>query len=123
MEVLDSEETLERARQRSHDGPVILYKHSSTCGVSLFARREVRTLQSAAGVPVFQLVVQRSRAISNQIAERFGIRHESPQVVVLHRDRPIFTASHGRIRASTMQTAIEEALNGSHSPDPSTDTT
>lgn len=110
MHELDTEDELEEARRRSFDAPVVFYKHSTTCGVSIFARRELNGFRHGSAVPVYMVVVQRSRAISKAIEKVYGVRHESPQVVVVHRDEPIYHASHGRIRMSSIQEAIDEAV-------------
>lgn len=106
MNRLDSVEDLEVARQRSHAEPIVLYKHSSTCGASTMARMEVARFHKAENIPVYEVVVQRARHISNEIERRYGVRHESPQVIVLYRDAPRFDTSHGRVRADTLRDAV-----------------
>lgn len=109
MNRIESFENLEEAQRRSHAEPVVLYKHSATCGVSTMARREVEPLQEADNIPVYEVVVQQARHLSDEIEQRYGIRHESPQVIVLHKDRPVFDTSHGRIRTQTLRDAVAEA--------------
>ena len=72
---------LEAALAASHVAPVILFKHSETCGVSLMARDGLADEPLPA--PVHEVVVQRQRPVSNAMAERLGVRHESPQVFVV----------------------------------------
>lgn len=110
---LNTPEALETARTHSQSEPVILYKHSATCGISTLARREVATLASAEKVPVYEIVVQTARSISDGVEQTYGIRHESPQVIVLYRDRPVFHASHGRIRALDLGNALADAVKTS----------
>ncbi len=111
MTKLDSFEALEDARRRSHAEPVVLYKHSNTCGVSTMARREITSFHDAERVPVYEVVVQTARHISDEIEQRYGIRHESPQVIVLHRDRPVYDTSHGRIRREELRDVINSLQN------------
>ena len=49
----------------------------------------------------------RHAPLSNKIATTFGIRHQSPQVIILHHRQPIFDASHGRVTAKAVRNAIE----------------
>lgn len=103
---LDTLDALEDAIARSEREPVVLFKHSSLCGLSARARRKLNDL--AGGTPpVYEVVVQRRRELSNDIEQRFGIRHETPQVIVLHRRRPVFDASHHRVSAETVRQAVD----------------
>ena len=103
---IESFDGLEEARRRSQVEPVVLYKHSSTCGVSTMARREVARLAQEDNIPVYEVVVQQARSISNDIEQRYGIRHESPQVIVLYQDQPKYDTSHGRIRTAAVRDAV-----------------
>ncbi|GIV61177.1 MAG: hypothetical protein KatS3mg044_0043 [Rhodothermaceae bacterium] len=99
---LEREEELEAVLDRSHTEPVVLFKHSLTCGISSMARREVLKLAQEHDVPVYEVVVQRARPLSNRIAERFAIRHESPQVLVFRDGQPVFHTSHGAIQTERL---------------------
>lgn len=97
----------------SADRPVWLFKHSLTCGVSARAWRELESF--AAGRPesaglFVKVEVQRSRELSNAIAERTGVRHQSPQVLLLRGGRVLWHESHWRITASALAEA--EAVAG-----------
>src|SRR5579875_2080361 len=62
----------------------IFFKHSPTCPVSLIAHREVMRFQRAQpDVPIYLVSVRQRRDLARHIAERTGIRHESPQILVL----------------------------------------
>lgn len=100
---------LDRARKESHDAPVVLYKHSAVCGMSTLARREVKAFVEQSNVPVYEVVVQSERDVSNEIESIYGIRHESPQAIVLYRDEPAAHASHGRIRTEWLAEATDTA--------------
>lgn len=81
----------------------ILFKHSHTCPVSLFAHREViRFCAVQPEAPVYLVSVRRRRELSTHIAERTGVRHESPQVVVLRRGSVVGAASHEEITAELL---------------------
>ena len=106
---IDSEDGLEQASAHSMEEPVVLFKHSAYCGTSRRARREIETLTEASDPPVYEVVVQEARAVSNKIAETLGIKHQSPQVIILHQGRPIFETSHGRVTATAVRQAVEDA--------------
>ena len=98
--------TFQSALARSQEEPVILYKHSSTCPLSAAARSEMVHFVQDEDVPVYEVVVQEARPASNRIAEELGIRHETPQVIILERGRPLFDASHRDITAQTVRQAL-----------------
>jgi bacillithiol system protein YtxJ len=58
------------------------------------------------------LVVQDARALSNEIAARFSIRHESPQVILFVEGKPTGVLNHGDVTVDQM-TAL---LSGGKTP-------
>lgn len=97
---------LEAAIAQSHQNPVLLFKHSATCSISIRADREMHKLTEEGDPMIFQVVVQRSRNLSNWIAEHFGIRHESPQIILLHEGIPTYHSSHFEVTAAHVRQAI-----------------
>lgn len=67
---------------RSRDKEILLFKHSNACPISAQARTE---LESFAGnesrAEVYMLTVQERRDLSAEIAEKLGVRHETPQLL------------------------------------------
>jgi bacillithiol system protein YtxJ len=85
----------------------IIFKHSHTCPISLFAHREVaRFRESRPDTPVYLISVKRQRDISRHVAEYTGVQHESPQVVVISRGDVLATASHDEITAEWIASAV-----------------
>ena len=93
---------------RSDEAPVLLFKHSTTCPISAHAYREMSRLDATATPPVALVIVQTARPVSNEIAQRTGVRHESPQTILLRRGRPVWTASHYDITAAEVERAVRE---------------
>src|SRR6185503_6344098 len=87
---------LEAAIAESSDRPVLLFKHSRSCGVSCEALDELRAhVDGAACGAVYKVItVQSHRDVSNEAATRLGARHETPQVILLRNGRPVWSASH-----------------------------
>jgi bacillithiol system protein YtxJ len=86
----------------------IIFKHSPTCPISVYAHREVsRFCDSRPDAPVYLISVRRQRDIARHIAEHTGVRHESPQIVVLRRGDVLAAASHDEITAEWIASAIE----------------
>ena len=99
--VSDSTE-LENLFNLSHERPVLLFKHSLTCPISGAAYQEMSGFEG----DVSLIVVQRSRDVSREVEQLTGIRHESPQAIILRNGQAVWNASHWRIT----RRAVEEAL-------------
>lgn len=87
---INSSEKLSELFEKSNETPVVLFKHSITCPISANVFDEVSEIDSEINL----VVVQRARSISNEIAERTHIRHESPQAIILKNGEAIYHASH-----------------------------
>jgi thioredoxin 1 len=97
-----SVELLDRLFTESHERPVVIFKHSTTCGISSGVRRRVEQISASINL----VVVQTHRDISNAIAARTGIRHESPQAIVLLNGEPVYHASHYDIDAGQIEARL-----------------
>jgi len=77
---------------------VVLFKHSSACPVSWAAHSQVNRFRlKHPDIPVHILHVIRERPTSMKIAEITGVRHESPQIIILRNGVVAASASHGHI--------------------------
>lgn len=95
---------LEEILQISCKRPVVLFKHSNTCSISADVFAEISSVDST----VWLVVVQDARNISNEIAEKTGIRHESPQVIVIKDGKPIYHASHYDITSQDVENILSK---------------
>jgi bacillithiol system protein YtxJ len=99
---------LEALWNASASEPIILFKHSQTCGVSLMARELLH--EAALPAPVHEIVVQRSRALSDAVAATLGVRHESPQVLVVAGGRAVWHSSHSGVTPDRVRRALADAV-------------
>jgi bacillithiol system protein YtxJ len=104
---------LHRLLAESESRPVLLFKHSHTCGVSMEALDELlahlneASPKAVAEPPQYAMVtVQTHRAVSNAIAQKLGIRHETPQALLVKGGRVVWSASHFRVTAAAMENAL-----------------
>ncbi len=89
--------------------PVLLFKHSVTCGTSAQAFDELSLYLDSTdriGATVAMVTVQTHREVSTAIAERLRVRHETPQALLLHHGRVVWHASHFRVTADAMTAAM-----------------
>jgi bacillithiol system protein YtxJ len=108
LTTLSDLQELEAAIAESRERPVLFFKHSRTCGVSCEALDELRTHleRSNAGTAYKLITVQSHRRVSEEAAARFGIRHETPQAILIRDGRPVWAASHFRITATNLDTVV-----------------
>ena len=100
--------SLDEAIAESLERPVLLFKHSRTCGISCEALDELHAHVAVGGTEAAYKVitVQSHRRVSDEASTRFGIRHETPQAILLRDGRPVWSASHFRITAQELARVI-----------------
>ncbi|MEQ1898735.1 MAG: bacillithiol system redox-active protein YtxJ [Vicinamibacterales bacterium] len=112
--------TLEPVRDVAHlnaliagsaERPLLLYKHSRSCGTSHEALDELQAhLAEAPRDATYAIVtVQGQRDLSDAIAKRFQLRHETPQALLVRDGQLVWSASHFRVTADAVARAIDEA--------------
>jgi bacillithiol system protein YtxJ len=107
---LDTLDKLQAAIEESRIRPVLLFKHSTSCGISVGVFREVSLVDSDINL----VVVQTDRRISNEIERRIGIRHESPQAIVLKDGEAVYHASHYDITADDINKHLNDRANSNY---------
>lgn len=97
--VLTELEQLDELVETSKNIPVLIFKHSTRCGISNMVLRgfEAGYTFSEGKIKPYFLDLLRHRDISNEIASRFGVWHESPQLLVIKHGKVVYHASHSQI--------------------------
>ena len=87
---------------------VVIFKHSTRCSVSSVAlsRLERTWNQPPDKIPTYFLDLIQFRNLSDKIAEKYAVRHESPQILVIKNGKCIYNASHANISSPDIQSAI-----------------
>ena len=87
----------------------VLYKHSTRCGVSSGSLIEMRQFADLhPEVPVYLIDVIADRDIARRSAETTGVRHESPQVILLVAGDAVWDTSHFSVSCSKLERALDE---------------
>lgn len=91
--------------EESKQIPVLIFKHSTRCGISRMAlNRFEKNFDIEPGkINVYFLDLLAHRDISNEIAQRFRVFHESPQILLIKDGKAVFHASHSQIDATDLQ--------------------
>ena len=59
-------------------------------------------------IDTYYLAVQEARPLSNYIAEKYQVRHESPQALLFADNNIVWHASHRKINIASLQKAVKE---------------
>jgi bacillithiol system protein YtxJ len=96
---LSDEDQLVFLNDLSFKKSMVILKHSTRCSISCMAkdRLERKWIFDPEKVPSYYLDVLQSRNISNLVAEKYGVNHASPQVLIIHNGKCIYSASHSEI--------------------------
>ena len=100
---INDKETLDKLLTDSQSKPVVIFKHSNACGISSAAYREMEKIEEQVNL----LEVQSARDVSRELADVTGIRHETPQVIVLKDGKAVWNASHFDVKAGAVLKALE----------------
>lgn len=107
---LTQPEQLRDIVQESHEHPVLIFKHSTTCSISAAAKAKVERQWPEASLPadtpIYYLDLLRYRPLSGQIASEFGVEHQSPQLLLIQDGQVRYHASHMGIRLSEAGEAV-----------------
>lgn len=108
--VLDQLGQLEQLHEASHRKPIVIFKHSTRCGISAHAKFRLESEWSfrPEDLDFYYLDLIAHRHVSNQVAETFKVTHQSPQVIVLKGGSAIFDTSHHQISIGALKKALEE---------------
>ncbi|MCQ6274418.1 bacillithiol system redox-active protein YtxJ [Bacillus sp. V3B] len=88
---------------------VFVLKHSTTCPISQAAYGEYEKFTRENNeIPAYVLIVQDARPLSNHIAEKYQIKHESPQAILFSENNVIWNASHWKITNKLLAETVEE---------------
>lgn len=105
---LETEDQLDEIKQAS--GHTIIFKHNTTCPISKRVRSDFE--MQADTIPdvksVYFLDIHAQRNLSNAIAERFNVEHQSPQILLIKDGACKYNESRYEITAKGTAEAIEQ---------------
>lgn len=107
---LSDETQIDQIISDSNKRPQIIFKHSTRCSTSALAYRRLRIIDSdlQESADIHYLDVIGSRPISHAVAERFGIPHESPQLLIIKDGQVVWHESHFAIQSDVVLDAVKE---------------
>lgn len=102
---LKSDHELATLIASSSEAPVVVFLHDESCPISSMAYDEMLDV----GGDVAIVDVTKDHEVKKAVAQRSGIPHASPQVIVFRNGEPAWNASHGKISADAVTGAVQIA--------------
>lgn len=92
----------------SHQRPVFIFKHSTSCGISRMVLRSFESHYNIASdrADLYYLDLLSYRNISNEVAAKFQVLHQSPQLLVIKNGNAVYHTSHHSIHAQDLEPFI-----------------
>ncbi|WP_027126723.1 bacillithiol system redox-active protein YtxJ [Gelidibacter mesophilus] len=102
---LNQVEQLENIAEKSKSKTQYIFKHSTRCGVSrmVISQFKKNYKLSEAEADLYYLDLLNYRAISAEIAEKFQVMHESPQLLVIKNGVVVAHDSHSGINTLDLE--------------------
>jgi bacillithiol system protein YtxJ len=103
---LTATEQLEIIQAESREKVIVVFKHSTRCGISKMVLKSFERnfdLQQDKGIKMYFLDLLANRDISNLLAEKFEVRHESPQLIIIKNEKVVHHASHQSIEVDSLR--------------------
>ena len=94
---------IEKIKESSFTKPQIIFKHSTRCPISSMALNRFESSYKPVEADLNFLDLISYRSVSNEIADVFGIQHESPQVLLIHQGKSIYNTSHNGIQFEALE--------------------
>lgn len=91
---------LDEIDQKSKNNPVVIFKHSTRCGISrsVLRRFEGDFNEENPAMEFYFLDILANRDLSDAIAARYKVVHESPQMLVIQSGKVVYNVSHHDIQ-------------------------
>jgi bacillithiol system protein YtxJ len=105
---LETIEDFDKALEASESKPLFILKHSTACGTSAHMWTLFQDLaDEMPDVEFRRILVREHKPVSDEIASRLGIQHESPQMILIYKGKVVWHASHWSISRGGMINALD----------------
>ncbi len=107
-EPLTSVDQLDVIQKDSYHHTILIFKHSTYCSISAIAKMRLEEAWDFANSDMepYLLDLLTYRTVSNEIAERYAVHHESPQILLIRNGECFHDASHFDITLSEIREVI-----------------
>lgn len=95
---------LDEIVENSNNKTIGIFKHSTRCSISRFALKRFENEYNLEDkVDLYFLDLLNYRDVSNEIANRFELIHQSPQLILIKNGVAVYDASHSDIQADDVK--------------------
>lgn len=95
---------LDEIATASSEKPVVIFKHSTRCSISRMALKQFENeFDLHQQVKPYFLDLIQYREVSNEIANRFDVIHQSPQILLIKEGKSVYDVSHDGIDAEILK--------------------
>lgn len=95
---------------RSDNRRQLIFKHSNACPISTMAFNQMQSYLNnspSEEVDYSLIVVQVARNVSNEVASRLNVKHESPQALIVDKGKVTWHKSHYDITKASITDAVK----------------
>lgn len=102
--LIENTQDLDAIKERSKEVPCLIFKHSTRCSISAMAKNRLEDGWDFSGEKLepYYLDLINYRDLSKEVAEKFDVHHESPQVLLIKNGECTYDASHLDITVSEL---------------------
>jgi bacillithiol system protein YtxJ len=108
FKTMTTSEDLTAALEASQDKPIVIFKHSTSCPFSARAQEQVANAKH--DLEVYGLVVQYAKDLSQEVAEKLGVEHASPQAIVVYKGEAKDKYWRSEIQEETLKERVGELV-------------
>ena len=97
--IINDLSSYEAACQKSYEEPILIFKHSTRCSISIMALNRIESSKECDRIinNCYYLDLLKHRDLSNLIADNFNVIHASPQILVIKNGKCLYNTSHSNI--------------------------
>ena len=106
--ILNDTAQIEEIKKQSFNKPVVIFKHSISCGISGLAKHNLEKDWNfdTTSLDFYYLDLLSHRPVSNLVAEAFDVVHQSPQILVIKDGKSVFDTSHHLVNVESIEKAL-----------------
>lgn len=105
--LLTAFEQIDHIINESFSKPIVIFKHSTRCSISHMAKARLERESPPPNIDFYYLDLINYRDISNQLASKFSVHHESPQILLISKGECVYDESHSGIDMNDIIDQIE----------------
>ncbi len=106
--ILDKENQLDTILSESEDLPIAIFKHSTRCSISSMAksRLEREWELDEEEIKIYYLDLITYRSVSSAVESKYGLEHQSPQLLLIKNGKVTYHTSHSGISAADLKSNL-----------------